>query len=664
MAKALKSPSKHTIADIVIALVITTFVPWAFGKTFKGFKRLAFRWRRILTPLWFGFAFWLVGVICNGLVPEWWACWLVLPVAGTVVGAFGPKLSEGWSAAVSKLVPEGLDAGKKGVLDRPVERIYFAVLLSMVGIYLAVRTGAGPVWWSGALWQSGELVLGGSWWYHRRVRTTGRADRIARKWARLSDQATCPDQLRPLIGSKVLAATGKKGNVTLMVRLANAGTADVVSRLAKPIAAFYKMRPGAIFTKEEPKDASVVWFTFMPGDPWKSRILHPILARNIEPGTVSLASLAKDGHWGQFVMGLYADGRELVYSLQHTLLVGATGSGKSGWLHSLMMWLTSCSDTVMVGIDMAGGATLGAWKRCLALPLATDLDSAWYTLERVLAVIEAREADLASGADDDDDADELEPTDATPWLVLIIDEFPDLLAAAQAAEMLKKLLNLLGRIGKKARKTGVRIVFASQNGTKADIGSKELQAQLRAIVGLSLDPMQSRNLWQTLERLGWNSAHLKTGQFLLRDDEHQTAEPAKGNWVDKRDRRKHVDKAVLLDKTLEERAWAALCGVNSVTVPVLPSEPTDDVLAYLEQAGPAPAKEVARIIGVNRATAYRRLGRHLEAGLVHKVADVWHLGPDTRNPQDRAGVSAGVRVQASADAQVDAPADVTGTRVT
>jgi FtsK/SpoIIIE family len=656
MPKVTKTASKHTIADIVIALVITTFVPWILGKTFKGFRRLAFRWRRVLTPLWFGFAFWIVGLVCHGLVPQWWPVWLALPVVGTTIAVYGPKLSEGWSAAVSKLVPEGLDAGKKGVLDRPIERLYFGGLLAMVGVYLAVRTGAGPSWWTGALWQSGELVFGGSWWWHRRVRTTGRADRYARKWARLSNKETCPDHLKPFVDSKVLSAVGQKrgGIVTLQVRLAGASTADMVGRLTKQLASFYKLRPGAIHVREESSDASVVWFQFMPSDPWKSRIVHPVLAKMIEPGTVSLASLGK-----QFVMGLYADGRDAVYSLQHTLLVGATGSGKSGWLHSLMMWLTSCSDTVMVGIDMAGGATLGAWKRCLALPLATDFEAAWFVLERVMAVIEQREHDLAAGADDDDDADELPPTPETPWLVLVIDEFPDLLAAAKAAEMLNKLVNLLGRIAKKARKCGVRLVFASQNGTKPDLGSKELQAQLRAVVGMALDPMQSRNLWQTLERLGWNSAHLKQGQYLLRDDEHQVAEPAKGNWVEKKDRRRHVDKAVLLDKTLEDKAWAALCGVNSVLVPVLPAEPEDAVLAYLGQAGPAPAKEVARIVGVNRATAYRRLGRHLEAGLVHKIGDLWHLGADTRAPQDRAGVS----VQASADAQVNAPTDVTGTRV-
>jgi hypothetical protein len=641
-----KKSDGHTIMDIVIALVITTVVPWMLGKTFKGLRRLAFRWRRVLTPLWFGFAFWIVGLICHSLVPQWWPVWLVLPAFGTAVGVFGPKLSEGWSAAVSRLVPDGLDAGKKGILDRPVERIYFAGLLAMVGIYLAVRTGAGPSWWTGALWQSGEVAFGGSWWYHRRVRTTGRADRYARKWSRLADKKTCPDHLRPFIDSKILSASGTKrgGIVTLQVRLAGAATASMVGRLTEPLASFYRLRSGAIHVRDEKGDASVIWLQFMPGDPWKDRIAHPVLARMIEPGSISLASLGKS-----FVMGLYADGRDAVYTLQHTLLVGATGSGKSGWLHSLMMWLTTCSDTVMVGIDMAGGATLGAWKRCLALPLATDFESAWFVLERVMAVIEQREHDLANGADDDDDADELDPTPETPWLVLVIDEFPDLLAAAKQVEMLNKLITLLSRIGKKARKCGVRLVFASQNGTKVDLGSKELQAQLRAIVGLALDPMQSRNLWQTLERLGWNSSHLKQGQYLLRDDEHQVPEAAKGNWVDKKDRKRHVDKAVLLDKVLEEKAWAALCGVNSVIVPVIAAEPEDAVLAYLGQAGPAQAKEVARIVGIDRATAYRRLGRHLKAGLVHKVADQWHLGPDTRNPQDRADVSAGV--QASADVQ-------------
>jgi hypothetical protein len=323
-----------------------------------------------------------------------------------------------------------------------------------------------------------------------------------------------------------------------------------------------------------------------------------------------------------------------------------------------MTWLTACSDTVTVAIDMAGGATLGVWRKALALPLADDLASAIVILEAVFNVITVRERALGLASENDDEAaDSFEPSAETPWLILVIDEFPDLLAEAKLTKQAdgqstyEKIINsMLSRIAKKARKCGVRLIFASQNGTKPDLGSKELQAQLRAVVGLSLDAQQSRNLWQSLERVGYNSTHLREGQFLLRDDHHTVPDAAKGFFVSNAARRRHVMAAHELHKVLEPSAWQALCGLDAtIVMPAEEVQPDEPVLAYLTVEGPAKVDTLVDRIGeISRATVYRRLKAYAEQGLVVTRNGIWRLRMDSDVDEPAqadegadAGVSAG-----------------------
>lgn len=615
----------------------------AVGKGWKRGRRLMFRWRRALTPLWFGFLIFLTCVIWRWQIPQWWPLVLAVPVGGLVLAIFGPKLSDRWSRVAMALVPSGLDKGKDGVLDRAVERIYFGTLTVYIGAYMITRIVDGPSSFTGWMWQLGVAGFGGAWWYHRRVRVAGRADRFAKRWPKLSDKDTCPPRLAPLLGSKVVDARAYGKTSVLKVRLGPGHTVDSVSHLRDALASFFGMRPSSVFIAPDVDQARNVIMTFLPKDPWSGKIAHPVFAGsdNVKPGETSLKSMGK-----KFAMGLYAHGERIMYQLQHTLVVGASGSGKSGWLHSLMTWLVSFCDVVVVGIDMAAGATLGVWRKTLALPLAEDIDSAIIILERVFGVIRDREARLGLASEDDDDAeDSFEPSKKTPWLILVIDEFPDLLAEAKATKtgdggnQLNLVVALLSRIAKKARKCGVRIIIASQNGTKADLGSKEMQAQLRAIVGLNLDPQQSKNLWQTDMHRGWNSTALRDGQFLLKDDEHGQPDPGKGFWVDNKERRNLVKTVApngYREVYLEPSAWAILTGetdAETIDADVLAEEtfgPEYAVLEYLRVEAPGGAKveTISDVLtrakeevggsgpGTSRATIYRHLEKLEKSELV------------------------------------------------
>lgn len=606
-------------ANIIRDVIWVKFTLWIMAKLGRTGKRLVFRWRRILSPVIFATLLWAVAAIWNLTFPEW--CWLALtvPAAGGTVAWYGPKLSDRWSAIVTRLVPTGLDRGRSGVLDRPIERMYFAGLAVFIGAYLLVRSGWGPSDLTLWIWRSGLLVFGGLWWWHRRVRLAGRGDRIARKWGRINEGRT-NSRLAPLIGSKPVEVHGRGPVTVLKIKLSEALTLADASRLVEPLASYYGMRPRAIKPREDHSNARYIWLTFLPSDPWKHELSHPAPV----PGTISIAQTK-----GKILVGLKADGEENHWIVQHAGLYGKTRSGKSGMIHSLMMYISAFEDAIAVAIDMAGGATLNTWQPAFARPVATNLDEAIVLLERVLAFIEVRER--AIGADDFDD-DIFEPTVERPWLFLVIDEFPNLITTAKSAgqmgdgpnakSYLKYVVGLLDRIAKQAAKTGTILIEGAQNATKEDNGSKEFQAQLRTTFGLSLEEGQSRNLWGIGERLGWTSTDLGKGQFRVRDDDHTVPEITKGYWVPKSQRRKQAAAAAKLRKCAEPTAWAALMGVDAPAIDAISvsSAPADRVLAALED-GPMKVADLVDAVGLSRAQVYRRLNGHGESGMVTRLED-------------------------------------------
>jgi hypothetical protein len=613
---------------IVTGIVMYAVFRWILRPIGRGIAHLSWRWRRFLTPLWFGTGTEIVALIWRfGASWTWWVA-LVLPVCGTTLAVLGPRLSGPWSKAIMWVVPDSVDAGRKGVLDRVPERIYVGTFTAALGGWLALRVGAGPSTITEYWWLAGTVGFGGVWWYHRRIRVAGRSDRYARRWRILSNKDRGP--IRELHGSKVVAATGTRGQSLLTVRLREGATAAMAGRPESmdQLASFYGMRLSSVYLLPVAENARQVQFRFLPRDPWKGNIPHPMPA----PGSITLVSTD-----ARFPMGLHADGNDDPYRLQHTLLVGASGSGKSIWLRTLMIWLSSMQDCHIIAADMAGGATLAMWQPVLDLPLATDFESTCVMLTRVMAWIESREEDLRdSSLRPGEQSDVIEPSVDTPWLVVIIDEYPDFVAEANdLGKAGAKWLALIGRIGKRIRKCGGKLILACQNGSKADTGAKELQSQLTAIVSLMLDQHASSVLWGDQKRYGWYSHGLKIGQYLLQDSEHKTANIAKGFYVRQRDVKAHIDAAARLERRMEPKGWKALTGAGAAVPEVddidIPAEGADkthaDILAVLDQ-GPGKADDIATRAGVARATVYRHLAQARDAGEAHALAGTWMRGPE------------------------------------
>lgn len=636
---------RHPLVDLLgegVMAGLMTYGVWRFvlRPIGRGIGRLGFRWRRVLTPVWCATGAEIVALIWHRFAPGWWPLALALVALGVGTGIAGPHLSKPVTKLALALVPDSVDAGRKGVLDRVPERVYCSLLLAYLGGWLALRVGAGPSTVTEYGWLAGLGTFGTTWWWHRRIRVAGRADRYARKWRKLAAAGTNNPKFKILADSKVVKTAGtRRGICTLTVRLAHGyHVADVTPLLAN-IASWYRLRPNAVSLAEDESNSSRVVLRFMPRDPWRGNIPHPWPT----PGTYTLAGMGK-----RLPVGLQAAGEVVMWFITHALMVGRTGAGKSWLLESILVWLTGALDAVVVGADLASGATLAPWRRTLALPLAEDYDATVILLHRVMAVIEDREQRLGAAKEADDEAgDSFEPSPEHPWLFLVIDEYPDFVAEALVRSTKeyhyqgKEVLLLMGRIGKRGRKSGVEVILAAQNGSKADTGSKELQAQLKSLFGLRLDAHANKVLWKDLLRAGWSSVGLKTGQFLLNDDDHTTPDIAKGYSIDRRRRREHIQAAAQLHKALEPSAFAALTDTMDevvaagmvVPAPAAAAEPDIVLDCLLACPVGATAADLTGPTGLSRATVFRRLRALKTAGLATSANGVWRA---VRQPAEAA----------------------------
>jgi FtsK/SpoIIIE family len=165
--------------------------------------------------------------------------------------------------------------------------------------------------------------------------------------------------------------------------------------------------------------------------------------------------------------GVWETGDPVAVSLahQHTLLVGATGSGKSMLLNILVGELVAASDVVCWGVDFKGGAELGPWRACLGRVATTPTDTE-QLLQAAVAVLDARMGELASRG-----RRELAPSPATPALVVVIDEHAELVARCG-----RPALEAIDSIAKRGRAASVTLVLANQRATMDLLGSEILRA--------------------------------------------------------------------------------------------------------------------------------------------------------------------------------------------
>jgi S-DNA-T family DNA segregation ATPase FtsK/SpoIIIE len=184
-------------------------------------------------------------------------------------------------------------------------------------------------------------------------------------------------------------------------------------------------------------------------------------------------------------VGTDADGDELVLDLKeaaqngmgpHGLIVGATGSGKSELLRTLVTGLTmthSPEQLSLVLVDFKGGATFAGFT---GLPhvagLITNLADDLALVDRVRDALigeQQRRQQLLRDAGNVDSLREYQirqaagetdvhgrPLEPLPYLLLVVDEFGELLSARS------DFINLFVQIGRVGRSLGIHLLLATQ----------------------------------------------------------------------------------------------------------------------------------------------------------------------------------------------------------
>ncbi|GGS41683.1 type VII secretion protein EccCa [Streptomyces griseoviridis] len=230
-------------------------------------------------------------------------------------------------------------------------------------------------------------------------------------------------------------------------------------------------------------------------------------------------------------IGVAADGTQVLLDLKesaqggmgpHGMLIGATGSGKSELLRTLVLSLalTHSSETLnLVLVDFKGGATfLGLDRLPHTSAVITNLADETALVDRMKDALHGeliRRQELLRSAGNHASVRDYEQArqagaalDPLPTLLVVVDEFSELLAAH------RDFLDLFVMIGRLGRSLGVHLLLASQRLDEARI--HQLESHLSYRIGLrTFSAMESRGV------LGVSDAYElppQPGSGLLKND--------------------------------------------------------------------------------------------------------------------------------------------------
>lgn len=149
-------------------------------------------------------------------------------------------------------------------------------------------------------------------------------------------------------------------------------------------------------------------------------------------------------------------------SLPHLLVAGATGSGKSVALHTILMSLLCAKtpDELKLVIIDPKRLEFTAYADCphLLFPIIVDAAKAVAACNYLVGLMEERYTQMAAaGVRTIHDYNKLNPDACMPYVAIIVDELADLMMTAS-----KEIESVLARLAQMARAAGIHLIVATQ----------------------------------------------------------------------------------------------------------------------------------------------------------------------------------------------------------
>jgi FtsK/SpoIIIE family len=440
----------------------------------------AWRYRSELAPLTTALALALVGWVLHATYSHTWPqLAAVTTMAAAALGAAGPRV---------------------GLISR-TERVYAATVVLAAGWWLAAATAAGP--WHPLLLRllaGAGLVLALPWWAHRRRRARVRVERILTDWPDIAQTIGLP-------GSRVLSAVVDMWGWRARFALARGQTiTEVIAKIASIESGLGTFRGSVRIAPTPDGLANRFELRVLSKDPHADAITWP---------GPSVSSITQPIDFGPFEDATPAT---VLLLRRHALFGGATGSGKSSGLNVLMGNLAACTDVVIWAIDLKRGMELGPWTACIAR-LARTPTEARALLADAAAVLEARATYLAATGQR-----VWEPTSQMPALVIIVDEYAELVDHAPSAT------GDADSIGRRGRAVAVTLIAATQRPTQKAMGQGALRSMMDVRVCFRVRERKDTDLilGQGMLAAGWHPHTLNApGKFLLSAPEHDTPRRAR-----------------------------------------------------------------------------------------------------------------------------------------
>lgn len=479
---------------------------------------------------------------------------VLVPVnVGPVLGV-GTAAGTTWAMLGTDLVPR---------LNRAVERRYLSGIGIGTGLWLAWATWyhAVPSLWAIVVLVVGTTVMAAPWWYHRRIRSrlpvhvgtlSGPDRRKALRRARsLVNQWRTAMGTAQAAGTELVAISFDQWSVSL----------DVVMHRSMQLGEFRKRCAKLETALDVRRDSARVEAL---GDRARgARVRFMLKDPHAEP--IRAESPAGDSEW--LGIGLFETGAEvLINLLQHILIAGRSGAGKSVLLHLIIWTLSRIPWVAIVGIDMKPGAPeLGRWERSM-FKLGKTADDAGAILTALRVGLTARGDVMAAKG-----WQKWRPDAANPWIVLVVDEAQGITQAG--------LDGRLADVAALLRAYGGTLVLATQYPVKDNLPTT-VKEQIVTTIGLKTKTSVADRVifGENADKEGWVCSKIpgdRKGSFYIESDKYEAPLLARAYYLDEDD----LDRAVA--------TAPAGVQVDTTTWPTLVRTGTQDEL----EAGEGSAEE-------------------------------------------------------------------------